>query len=246
MTRLFGLIGQKLEHSSSQRWFRAFFRSEQIDADYLLFETDDLDTCVKTLLKHHPTLQGFNVTIPYKKDIIALCDMQSATVSETGAANCIHIKGGKMIAHNTDTDGFEWLAGQVPGWPEFPGALILGTGGAAAAVTWVLRRHNIPYIFVSRNPKTSASISYPELSVSHLRDYPLIINTTPTGMWPEAENRPGIPYELLSGNECIVDLIYNPEETLLMRSASERGCFVINGMGMLIHQAERSWNIWNG
>jgi shikimate dehydrogenase len=239
----YGLIGEHLGHSFSQKWFKEKFIRENLAADYLLIEAENPEKAIELAIqKHH--LQGFNVTIPFKKTILPLCDEIDETASEIGAANCVKIKNGKLLAFNTDADGFRHLLVKSVGIGFSMGALILGTGGAAAAVEFVMQTLKIPFLRVSRKPKPDYSIGYGDISLEHLHQYPLVVNTTPLGMFPEITGFPLIPYDLLSGSEILIDLIYNPERTVFMKKGEGCGCNTFNGLPMLIRQAERSWEIW--
>lgn len=241
--RYFGLLGKKLGHSFSQKWFREKFSREGIDADYLFYETDDVAETVRILMRKEG-MEGFNVTVPYKKDILAYCDYQSKEVVATGSANCIRLKRGFVEAFNTDVDGFRHLLSLIDSQDLFRGVLILGTGGGAAAVNYVSDVLDIPAISVSRNPLGNTAISYSDITGTIIEQHPVIINTTPVGMWPDNLKSPPFPYHYLTGNEVLVDLIYNPEITTFMAQGIQKGCKVLNGLPMLERQAERSWELW--
>lgn len=242
--RYFGLAGKKLGHSFSQKWFRNKFKREGIDADYLLFETEDIVKSFENIRRQHG-IEGFNVTIPYKKEILKFCDYLSDEVISTGASNCIRLNRGYVEAFNTDTYGFRHLLSLAETKDPFHGAIILGTGGSAAAVLYVLNRQGIPSVNVSRAPGNKHTIGFSDITKDIVHDQTLIINTTPVGMWPEIEASPPFPYHLLTGKEILIDLIYNPETTAFMIEGAQKGCRVFNGLSMLEKQAERSWEIWN-
>lgn len=195
------------------------------------------------LLADYPFLKGFNVTIPYKKQIIPFLDEMNDAVKEMGACNCVHIKNGKLLGFNTDIIGFEQSL-QPFLKPSHSHALILGTGGAAAAVAYVLRKLQIPYLFVSRN-SGDQTIQYHQVNAALLNTYTLIINTSPLGQFPDIVASPEIPYESLGPNHYLFDLIYNPEITRFMELGLQQGATVQNGYKMLVLQAEESWRIWN-
>ncbi len=239
----YGLIGKHLGHSYSGDWFQRLFFHKKIDAEYLLFEMEDIRE-VPGLLTKHPNLRGFNVTTPYKQDILSLCRDLDEEAKLTRATNCITVEGGMFIAHNTDVGGFIHLLVQVPDWRSMPGAMILGTGGAARAAARVFRQYDFPFLMVSRNSRKEGVIPYTSLKKEHIDRFPLIINATPLGMWPDVSSAPPLPYGLLTGSEMLVDLVYNPPETMFLRTGKQKGCFTINGLAMLYHQAERSWEIW--
>jgi len=243
--RFFGLAGKQLSHSFSREYFNNLFVKLEIEAEYLSFEGDDIEAIMQQVYRIEG-FEGFNVTLPYKREILAYCDFFSPEVTAIGAANCIAIgDDGAMTAYNTDTDGFRHLLTGVPELSGTEGALILGTGGAAAAVQYVLRERGTPFILVSRDPDDVHIIGYDEITSGLMQQCPLLINTTPAGMWPDQHLSPPFPYHLLSGSEIMIDLIYNPSETKFLQAGRKAGCITRNGMQMLIRQAERSWEIWN-
>lgn len=244
--RLFGLIGRKLGHSQSKTWFANYFDTHQINADYQLFELSAI-TELNDLICRYPELKGLNVTVPFKKEVLPYCHELSSEVRKIGAANCISITEGYLKAYNTDVDGFAHLLSQVRAIRDIiPGALILGTGGAAAAAAYVFEQKGVPFIKVSRKPETgTGNIPYAALTAKLFELYPLIVNATPVGMHPEVNSLPPIPYQQLTGREILIDMIYNPEETRFLSEGRKRGCFTLNGKAMLHHQALRSWEIWN-
>jgi shikimate dehydrogenase len=240
----YGLIGYPLTHSFSGRYFAEKFERENLsDCHYDLFSLKTLDE-FSDLLASHKGLRGLNVTIPYKEQIIPYLDSLSETAAHIGAVNTISIRDGKLTGDNTDAYGFEqsltnWLQGT--NLPE--GALILGTGGAAKAVQFALQNLAIPYLLVSRK-KGKGDCTYQDIDESLLHQYPLIINTTPLGTFPKIEEAPPFPYTFLQKENKLYDLVYNPGKTLFLKRGSDRGCETLNGLNMLILQAERSWEIW--
>lgn len=243
--RIFGLVGKKLGHSHSKQWFEQFFREHSIQAQYLNFEIDSIEQ-IGELLNKNPSLTGFNITIPFKKEVKKICHSLSREAEETGSVNCISVIKGKLTGYNTDIDGFSHLLDNTPYTSESGGAMILGTGGAAASAAYVLKKRGVPNIFVSRSHRKENAIFYSDINDHHLKKYPLIINATPAGMWPDIDSAPPFPYGLLTGKEILTDMVYNPEETKFMRSGAAQGCFTVNGLQMLFIQAKRSWDIWNG
>lgn len=241
---LYGLLGYPLTHSFSQRYFTEKFKEMGLTEShaYQNFAIPSIKSFPE-LLQNHPALEGFNVTIPYKKGIIPFLHDRSDAVKEMGACNCVHIKNGKLYGFNTDIIGFEQSL--LPFLKSFhTNALILGTGGAAAAVAYVLRKLQIPYLFVSRN-SGDQTIQYNQLDASLLKKHTLIINTSPVGQYPHISASPDIPYEALGPNHHLFDLIYNPETTRFMQLGLQQGATVQNGYEMLVLQAEESWRIWN-
>ena len=239
--RKFGLIGYPLSHSFSKKYFTEIFSNEGIDAEYANYPIEDI-SMVKALFKD-PLLEGINVTIPYKEAVIPFVDELSEPVKEIGACNCIRIRNGKTMGFNTDVLGFE-RSMEKKLRPVNDKALVLGTGGAAKAVCYVLSQKKIPYKQVSRNRKEGI-ISYADVSADMLRQYRLLINTTPLGMYPDTEACPELPYEAITPDHYLYDLVYNPEKTLFLKKGEERGAVIENGHDMLIIQANESRKIWN-
>ncbi len=245
--RLYGLIGYPLGHSFSQKYFSEKFAREGIaDARYELFPLKNIAD-LPALLEQNPDLRGLNVTIPHKETVLPYLHELDETARAVGAVNCIKIENGKLRGFNTDVIGFEKsLAKMEYGIWKAKGerALILGTGGASKAVAFVLKKMGVSYQFVSRNPVGENQISYADLS-SFLTPYiSLLINTTPLGMAPKMDGCPDLPFERLTPEHFVYDLIYNPPETLLLRRAKLQGCTVKNGLEMLHLQAEAAWEIW--
>ena len=195
------------------------------------------------LLKSHPSLEGLNVTIPYKEQVLRYLSEQSPVVQQVGACNCIRLQQGKLTGYNTDVTGFEQsLLTQLQ--PHHKKALILGTGGAGKAVEYVLKKRGIRYRYVSRKPSVN-HFSYEQVTPAVLAEYMLVINTTPLGMYPNITQAPPIPYGALTPKHYLFDLIYNPGTTLFLQQGAQRGATVQNGLDMLVIQAEESWKIWN-
>ncbi len=239
---MYGLIGKKLAHSFSAKYFDEKFKKENINADYRLFEIEDINR-LPELLQKHSTLKGLNVTIPYKEKVIPLLDEVQKDAQEINAVNCIKIENGKLIGYNTDYIGFIESIKLFPAIKDYK-ALILGTGGAAKAIVYALEILGIEWSLVSSSQKTN-SYQYEELNKQIIDTHCLIVNTTPLGMFPNLEEYPKIPYQYLSKNHILYDLIYNPEITRFMQFGKENNATVINGYAMLVAQAEESWKIWN-
>ncbi len=243
--RRFGLIGYPLSHSFSPAYFSQKFNKEGLsDCLYEAFPIKSVEE-LPSLLANNPDLEGLNVTIPYKKEILPFLNKSTEAVKQTGACNCIKIKNGILTGYNTDVTGFEKsLLTDLK--PTHTKALILGTGGAAAAVKFVLKRLNIDFLFVSRKSQPDKNIlTYEEISSEIINEYKLIINTTPLGMYPDVNSCPDILYENLTKEHYLYDLIYNPDQTLFLEKGAEKGATTKNGSDMLIIQAEESWKIWN-
>ncbi|GAB4496141.1 MAG: shikimate dehydrogenase [Saprospiraceae bacterium] len=246
--RHFGLIGWPLGHSFSKKYFTEKFAREGItDARYELFPLENISS-LPLLLEQNPELRGLNVTIPHKETVMAFLHHLDETAQAVGAVNCIKIENQKLRGFNTDVIGFEMSLKTMDGgrWTvDGSQALILGTGGAAKAVAFVLKKLGISFQFVSRNPKGENQISYKDLSSLLIPHPSLLINTTPLGMSPNEDVCPDLPFEQLTPEHFVYDLIYNPAETLLLQRAKARGCTVKNGLEMLHLQAEAAWEIWN-
>lgn len=241
--RRFGLIGRTLKHSFSKGYFTDKFQREgRTDHVYELFELDTIGA-FPLLLERHPDLAGLNVTIPYKKEILPFLDELHPDAQAIGAANTIRFRNGKKDGFNTDWTGFRDSLQPLLKGPS-PKALVLGTGGAAAAIRYALQQMEINYKSVSRTT-IAEGFSYGELNAELLNQYHLIVNTTPLGTWPDVDSFPPIPYEALTPDHLLYDLVYNPEVTAFLRKGQERGARIKNGYEMLVLQAEASWKIWN-
>ncbi len=245
-TRLFGLIGYPLGHSFSREWFRQKFEREGIaDADYRLFPLRSV-TELPGLIEAYPSLRGLNVTIPYKEQVLGYVDQLDAVAADIGAVNTLLIGPGGITGYNTDVEGLrrsldEWL----PTGLAFK-ALILGTGGAAKAAAYEMRRRQWPYLFVSRQPGGRPdTISYVEASRCLQDGYELLIQCTPVGMVPDISSAPPLEYGLLGTQHYLMDMVYNPGKTIFLERGESRGCPVRNGLRMLQEQAESAWTIWN-
>jgi shikimate dehydrogenase len=247
--RLYGLIGKPLSHSFSKKYFEEKFQREGIeDALYQNFPLDSIDM-LTSLLEQHPSLAGLNVTIPYKKPVIELLDSMDEISGTIGAVNTIKIiRSGTrpfLAGYNTDVHGFR--NSLVPCLRrEEKKALVLGTGGASEAVVFVLYDLGIEPVLVSRNPSSEKQLSYHDLNPEIVRECRIIINATPVGMYPDINRSPDIPYDGLTGDHLLYDLVYNPEITVFLQKGRDAGATIVNGNKMLELQAERSWQVWNG
>lgn len=240
--RLFGLLGYPLTHSFSQKYFTEKFHELGIsNAQYENFSIPKIEDLASILA--NDTLEGFNITIPYKKSVIDYLDILSEPVRKMGACNCVRIVDGKRIGYNTDIVGFQKSLEPFLK-KEHKKALILGTGGASAAVEYVLQKLEISYQFVSRK-QTENTIQYQDLDKEIVETHQLIINTTPLGMYPNMNDCPELPYQFISDKHHLYDLIYNPTETKFLSLGKQQGASIQNGYEMLILQAEESWRIWN-
>jgi shikimate dehydrogenase len=242
---IYGLIGYPLSHSGSESWFAGKLRKEgRSGYDYMNFPLPSLDE-FPALLHEHQGLQGLNVTIPYKEQIIPWLEELDVKAKKIGAVNTILISREQGHIHlkgfNTDADGFLKSAD----FSKHGKALILGSGGAAKAVACALTELGISFLFVSRSKKSADHVFYPELTAEVLSSHTLIVNATPLGMFPSIETFPPIPYHLLSENHFLYDLVYNPELTIFLKKGSAAGARIQNGLKMLEIQAELSYRIWN-
>ncbi|NCD69219.1 shikimate dehydrogenase family protein [Mucilaginibacter agri] len=259
--KTYGIIGYPLSHSFSQQFFTDKFAHDKIDGVrydvHPLQSIDDFDA----LLDKHPNLCGLNVTIPHKVDVIKYMDWMSVEAKEIGAVNCIRIsaespvtaaltgevgiegKNFMLEGFNTDAYGFETSLKPLLK-PAHNKALILGDGGAAKAVKFVLRKLDIPFITVVRKPTPGCTL-YQDLTAEIIESHKLIINTTPLGTSPDVDVCPPIPYEFIGQEHLLYDLIYNPPTTLFLKKGIDQGAAIKNGYEMLVLQAEKSWEIWN-
>lgn len=242
--RRFGLIGKKLGHSFSARYFAEKFEREGLQGcDYALYELPEIE-CVKEFMLT-PNLVGFNVTIPYKQQIIPYLDGLHPQAAEVGAVNCVKIlPDGSKMGYNTDVDGVRVSLDKLLGGDKVESALILGTGGAAQAVDYVLRERGIELKVVSRD-KSRGDLTYDDLTQDVMSAHRLIINASPVGMFPACDDAPAIPYAMLSGSHFLFDLVYNPLVTRFMELGVAQGAKTLSGIDMLYAQAESAWRIWN-
>lgn len=238
----YGLLGRNIGYSFSRNYFSIKFKNEQLPHTYQNFDIQQIED-FETILGNKK-IHGINVTIPYKEEVIPYLDELDPIAKEIGAVNVIKFdKDRKTKGYNSDYYGFteslKPLLNQT-----VKKALILGTGGASKAIAYALKKLDITHTFVSRNPDKN-QLSYADLTEDILQEFKLIINCTPIGTHPHIENHPAIPYEFLGEKHVLYDLIYNPEETVFMKKGKEKGATVINGLRMLVLQAEKSWEIWN-
>lgn len=242
--RKLALLGKRLGHSFSPKYFAEKFKKEGItNYHYGILELENIAD-FPVALASDPQLIGMNVTIPYKTEVIRFLDQLDETAAYIGAVNTILVQSGKLKGFNTDVIGFrDSLLQFLP--TDFQGnALILGTGGSSKAVQFVLDKLKIPFTFISRKPIENG-LTYEQLDGTIMEGVSLIINTTPLGMFPHVDQCPDLPYEALHSKHFLYDLIYNPVETLFMKRGKAQGARVTNGYSMLELQAEASWEIWS-
>lgn len=246
MEKRFGLIGSTVSHSFSKAYFdEKFFRDGLRDYHYDLYPLANVED-VKKLLADNPELVGLNVTIPYKESVIKLLDGIDQEARAIGAVNVIKIKEGKLTGYNTDSAAFfETLERWFPNEPGSR-AIVLGTGGSSKAVQEALQKLKIPFQLVSRNA-TRGVITYEDIEKQPglVAEANLIVNTTPLGMSPSTNQFAPIPYDSLTENHYVYDLIYNPARTMFLQKAEMRNAKIKNGLEMLQIQAEKAWAIWN-
>lgn len=239
----FGLIGKSLGHSFSQQFFERKFNTEGIKASYQNFELDTMNDFPK-LIQNHPELKGLNVTVPYKTEIIPFLDELNDQAKAIGAVNTVKFEDERLIGYNTDAYGFQQsIKPFLRNVHER--ALILGTGGASKAVAYVLRNLGIEVLYLSRIPNRDNQFSYEDANELMVDAFKLIVNCTPLGTAPNVDEIPNFPIQLVSKEHLVIDLIYNPEQTKLLRIAKEQGADTLNGLSMLQHQALKAWEIWN-
>lgn len=240
--QIFGLIGHPLSHSFSKQYFDNKFKEEQIvDVSFELFDIENIEA-IKTILLNE-NIKGLAVTIPYKQSVISFLNDADDVVKKINACNCIKVKNRKLFGYNTDVIGFEKsLVKNLK--PNHTKALVLGNGGASAAVKYVLSKLKIDYKIVTRS-KQDDTLTYTELDEAIIQSHPLIINTTPVGTFPNTSECVDMPYQYLTPNHYLFDLVYNPAITTFMSKGLQQNAFVKNGYEMLEIQAEENWKIWN-
>ncbi|WP_053975584.1 shikimate dehydrogenase family protein [Mangrovimonas xylaniphaga] len=239
-----GLLGRNISYSFSKGYFTKKFESEGLP---FVYENFDLETIseLKTTLANNPNLIGFNVTIPYKEEIMPLLDSLDDTAQEIGAVNTVKLqKDGSLKGYNTDYYGFQSSLEPYLK-PHHKSALILGTGGASKAVAYALKNLGIAFDFVSRTPKANVKYTYADITEELLKHYTVIVNCTPLGTHPNVNQCPDIPYDDLTPEHLLYDLIYNPEHTKFLTCGDIKGATTVNGSKMLELQAEKAWEIWN-
>jgi shikimate dehydrogenase len=246
--KVFGLIGYPLGHSFSAGYFTKKFEAEAIkNCVYKNFPLDTIDK-FPALFNEIPELAGLNVTIPYKEKVIPFLNEIDAEAKEIGAVNTVKItkseKGIKLKGYNTDVYGFENSLKPLLN-NNHKKALILGTGGASKAIKYILKKLKIEFISASIEDLKENEIKYSEITEEIVKERTLIINATPLGTFPNIDVCPEIPYEIISSDHILFDLVYNPETTLFLKKGQEKGAKTKNGLEMLHLQAERAWKIWN-
>lgn len=245
----YGLIGYPLKHSFSIVYFNEKFKAENIDAKYVNFEIPRIEEFME-VVEENPNLCGLNVTIPYKEQVIPYLDELDKDTAKIGAVNVIKIirqpKGKvKLVGYNSDIIGFTRSIEPLLKPDVHTHALILGTGGASKAIFRGLENLGIKSTFVSRTKKNAEVMTYEELTPEVMQQYKIIVNCTPVGMYPKVDECPAIPYDQLTTDHLLYDLLYNPDETLFMKKGRAQGATVKNGLEMLLLQAFAAWEIWH-
>lgn len=241
----YGLIGYPLSHSFSKKYFTDKFLKENIAAEYLNIETNNIAE-IKKIIESIPDLKGLNITIPHKEKVINYIDELHYEAQDVGAINTLKIIRNEnyfyLMGYNTDVYGFNQSLKPLLNSNHYK-ALILGNGGSAKAVKYVLKKLGIEIFTVSRS--NTGNFTYEQLNKNIIQNIHLIINTTPLGMYPDVNSYPAIPYQYITENHLCYDLIYNPDETVFLQKSKARGALIANGYNMLVLQAEKSWEIWN-
>lgn len=243
----YGLIGFPLGHSFSKSFFNEKFQNEGIDAEYINFEIKGIDE-LPEVLATNPELRGLNVTIPYKEKVLSFLDYISVEARAIGAVNVIRVdhKGDDVLLKGYNSDVIGFTKSIEPLLETFHRkALILGTGGASKAINYGLKSLGLETVLVSRFERPG-TIQYKNITPDVVKEYNVIVNCTPSGMFPHYDECPDLPYEALDNHNLLYDLIYNPDETLFMKKGRERGAQTKNGLEMLLLQAFASWDFWNG
>ncbi|MCI5913500.1 MAG: shikimate dehydrogenase [Prevotella sp.] len=242
----YGLIGYPLGHSFSQSYFNEKFQNENIDALYENFEIPSIENFPE-IIETNPNLRGLNVTIPYKEKVISYLDVISPEAREIGAVNVIKVerkgKSTYLTGYNSDVIGFtRSIEPLIEKYHKK--ALILGTGGASKAINYGLKSLGLETVFVSRYRKPD-TICYEDITPKVIKEYNVIVNCTPLGMFPHTDECPNLPYEAMNTQTLLYDLIYNPDTTMFMQKGAEHGATVKNGLEMLLLQAFASWEFWH-
>jgi len=236
--KTYALVGKSLSHSFSQQYFtEKFFKENITNCEYINIEIEDISNIKDIILERN--ISGLNITIPYKSVIIPFLDFVEENAKSIGAVNTIKVINGKLHGFNTDIIGFKnSISPMLNGRKN---ALILGDGGVSKSIQFVLKELNINYKIVNRN----TTLDYPDLNKEIIENSDIIINTTPLGSYPNIEYCPDIPYDFLKLKHLLFDVVYNPKQSQFLTFGLENNSSIINGLEMLIIQAEESWIIWN-
>ena len=243
--KTYGLIGKSLSHSFSKKYFAEKFAHQGLtDSEYINIEIEAIEEFVEKVKELQPARTKRH-HVPYKElDYFPYLDELDEVAKEIGAVNTVVFKNGKLKGYNTDAFGF-YQSIKPFFKSQHERALILGTGGASKAIEYVLKQYGVEVMFASRNDSKNNVLNWNDINENVIKHHLLIINCTPLGMFPNVDSKPDIPYSALSNNHLLVDLVYNPDETLFLKLGKENGAKVINGLTMLQQQAEKSWRLWN-
>jgi len=244
--KTFGLLGRNISYSFSSGYFKEKFEALNLQYHvYQNFDIDNIDNFPQLLSDNKSTINGMNVTIPYKEEVVPFLDEIDDEAAVIGAVNTIKfLTNGKLKGYNTDVYGFQNSLEPLLE-KHHQKAFILGTGGASKAVAYTLNKLQIECVFVSRNPTNENQVSYADITEKLLLEHLLIINCTPLGTFPETNLCPDIPYQFITSKHLIFDLIYNPSVSTFLQKGKNQGAKIKNGLEMLQLQAEKSWEIWN-
>ncbi|WP_446051448.1 shikimate dehydrogenase family protein [Zobellia laminariae] len=238
----FGLVGKDISYSFSRGYFTKKFSDLGLDTySYENFDFQAIEE-ITDVLKNNTDIKGMNVTIPYKQEVMPFLSELDQEAEKIGAVNTIQFTENGLKGFNTDAYGFKNAMAPFLK-PHHKKALILGTGGASKAVAYVLGELGISYVFVSRSAGDN-KISYDQVTEDILKEHTILVNCTPLGTHPKIEERPSLPYEFLSDQHFLFDLIYNPEKSAFLTAGEAKGAQISNGLRMLELQADRSWQIW--
>ncbi len=238
----FGLLGHNLEHSFSKDFFSEKFKKEGLDYSFFNYDTTNLNKWYD-FIKKNKDIKGFTITCPFKNDIIKYIDNLDIVADAVGAVNVVRRNDDDTLSgFNTDIIGFKTLMTEAIQGKNIKNAIVLGNGGASKAIQYVLKKHSIPFIIVSRNG--SGDISYNDLMNDGFGSHCLVIQATPVGMYPNVNDTLPLPYQSINDTNVFIDLIYNPKKTIFLSEAEKHGASIYNGLKMLHVQAESAWKIW--
>ena len=241
----YGLLGEHLSHSFSKDFFTQFFIEKNLSAQYDLIELDSAQNVDLFFNKEIRTYKGLNVTVPFKESVMPLLDEISEEALAIGAVNTIKVNdSGRTTGYNTDAFGFHQSIKPFLNFNHHR-AILLGTGGAAKAVAYVLEKIGLEVFYISRNPLGNKTFGYSEINKHMIDSCKLIVNCTPVGMYPSTNETISFPHHYLTSDHLVIDLIYNPEQTIFLKNASDQGSIILNGKSMLHQQALKSWEIWS-
>lgn len=242
MIQHYGLIGKTLAHSFSASFFTDYFEKNNIDARYSNFELNDVEE-ISSIFEQN--LSGLNVTFPYKESVIPYLDRLDESAAQIGAVNVISFENGEKVGYNTDAYGFAQSIKPFLTF-EHERALIFGTGGASKAVAHVFKQIGLDVFYISRNGHEATGVfTYDDINSHMLQACKVLVNCTPIGTFPNISDCIELPFEHLTPAHLVIDLVYNPAETELMKRAKKQGAAVMNGLSMLQHQALKSYEIWS-